>query len=219
MRLLACTTSWLRYWENIILHGWKDPDSRLGYKEWFFIIKINLSCPYISLSSQSLLIRFVFPLCLSAEQYDSISALAAWNSPIIQFTQALPAPQVVAEGPNRARGYCQTGTVRNILPALLRVSPFRELLSRFFIAACNLTSICRMQLNWIPCPPAWHKPAGEQHKAGDRQRCAVSGTWFDLLDNWLNPTWLSALWVEEERTSIQNCYGKMKRTGRRVWSL
>jgi len=74
------------------------------------------------------------------------SALAARNSPIT-VTQALPAPQIVTEGPNRARGTVRQGQSETHSQLWQKASPFRELLNSFFIAVCNLTHFCRMQLN------------------------------------------------------------------------
>lgn len=54
------------------------------------------------LSSRSPLFTFLFSLCLSAEQYYCYFCISSMKFPHHTVTQALPAPQVITEGPNRA---------------------------------------------------------------------------------------------------------------------
>lgn len=198
IRLLLCTSPWLTYWDNTTLHGWEDHDFRIGYKKIIFY-KNNQFLPTLIC-----FLAFLFPLCLRAEQYFCSFCISSVKLPHHTVTQALPTPQAVTEGSNGARGTVSQGQSETYSQPQQRASCSGELLNRLFIAACNLTHSCRMQLN--PSPPAWYNLTGEHIKQG-------------MWRQW-TPTYLPALWVEKgEEPACKIAMGKLKRTGRRISSL
>lgn len=143
------------YWKNIILHGWEDHDSRIGYEQWFFIIKIHLLAhTYPWLSSWSLLLSFLFPFSLSAEKYYCYFRSSSTELPSTRLHELFPQPRLSLEHPTEPGTLTVTqGQSGPSSPPWQRASPFPQHTS----VGCN----------WIPSPPAWSKLAGEQHKAGD----------------------------------------------------
>lgn len=128
------------------LGGW-----RLQNRKWTMIFHYKnpsfLPVPISDYIHNRCFLAFFFHCVYLLNSITAISALAAWNSPTTQWHKLFTAPQVVTEGPNRARGTARQGQSETYSPPWQRASPFGELLNRFFIAACNLTHSCRMQLN------------------------------------------------------------------------
>lgn len=134
--------------KNVILHGWEDHDSRIGHNDFYDKNPRFLSIYIAEYPHKQWFLAFFFHCIYLLSTVTAMSALAAWNSTTTELRRLFLHPWL-SQDPTEPGAVSDRDSQKHT-PSLGRgPAPLESYWTGFNIALCNLTHICRMQLNLL----------------------------------------------------------------------